>query len=98
MKAQELQALVVDWQMGELRPEVAALLEAYLAQNPAAKEESKRIEETLSVTRKAVQDNPGLVPAPGTDLREPVKSGVVESRPASRHRLAWLKVAAVLGL
>ncbi|WP_156345283.1 hypothetical protein [Verrucomicrobium spinosum] len=37
MNAQELQALIMDWHMGELRPEVEALLEAYLAQNPAAR-------------------------------------------------------------
>lgn len=94
MKTQELQALIVDWHMGELRPEVEALLEAYLAQNPAAKEESRRIEETLAVTKKAVQAHPELVPSPGTDLKEAPKVAV----PARRSQLPWLKIAAALAV
>ncbi|WP_038167747.1 hypothetical protein [Verrucomicrobium sp. BvORR106] len=94
MKTQELQALIVDWHMGELRPEVEALLEAYLAQNPAAKEESRRIEETLAVTKKAVQAHPELVPSAGTDLKEAPKVGV----PARHSQLPWLKIAAALAV
>lgn len=94
MNAQELQALIVDWRMGELRPEVEALLEAYLAQNPSAKEESRRIEETLAVTKKAVQAHPELVPSPGTELKEAPKGAV----PARRSQLPWLKLAAALAV
>lgn len=94
MKTQELQALIVDWHMGELRPEVEALLEAYLAQNPAAKEESKRIEETLAVTKKAVQAHPELVPSPGADLKEAPKVSVSPRI----SQLPWLKLAAALAV
>lgn len=94
MNAQELQALIMDWHMGELRPEVEALLEAYLAQNPAASEESKRIEETLAVTKKAVQVHPELVPSPGTDLKEATKVPVS----ARRSPLPWMKLAAALAV
>lgn len=94
MKTQELQALIMDWHMGELRPEVGALLEAYLAQNPTAREESHRIEETLAVTKKAVQAHPELVPSPGTDLKEAPKVTV----PMRRSQLPWLKLAAALAV
>lgn len=94
MKTQELQALIMDWRMGELRPEVEALLAAYLAQNPAAREESKRIEETLAVTKKAVRAHPELVPSPGADLRETPKLAV----PVRRSLLPWLKLAAALAV
>lgn len=94
MKTQELQALIMDWRMGELRPEVEALLAAYLAQNPAAREESKRIEETLAVTKEAVRAHPELVPSPGADLKEAPKVAV----PVRRSLLPWLKLAAALAV
>lgn len=100
MKPHELQALVVDWQMGELRPEVIALLEAYLDQNPDARKEVGQIEETLRLTRKAVQQHPELVPSPGTELKADEPTGTGGSRRLLRGGLvpAWFKAAAVLAL
>jgi anti-sigma factor RsiW len=54
MKIETLEPLLLDHALGELRPEVAALLEAYLAQNPAAAARAGALSETLALARRAV--------------------------------------------
>jgi anti-sigma factor RsiW len=60
MNTTSLLALIVDQHAGELTPEVAELLEAYLAQNPTARAEAVRIREALAVTEKTLIHHPKL--------------------------------------
>jgi anti-sigma factor RsiW len=99
MNAASLHALVIDRHCGELSPEAALLLEHYLQQNPAARQEADRILLSLDATREAV-------------LRHPEMSHVSPSSPegipssptaAPRERRGWLALsslarAAVLAL
>ena len=54
MNPEHLEALLTDRALGELPPEVAALLAAYLAQNPAAATRAAGLETTLRLARTAV--------------------------------------------
>ena len=97
MNTPELQALLVDHHLGELSPEVTALLEAYLVSDPAARAESARIEETLGLTRRAVVEHPELVSLPLAAAVSP-KEVAPEKAKQRKPMPAWLKVAAALTL
>jgi len=60
MNATSLHALVVDQHFGELAPEVAELLEEFLAENAKARAEAGRIREALTVTEETVRLHPEL--------------------------------------
>jgi anti-sigma factor RsiW len=58
MKTDTLQALLIDRSLGELPPEVAELLDAHLANNPAARDEARRITETLDLAGETIRRFP----------------------------------------
>jgi anti-sigma factor RsiW len=58
MKIEILEPLLLDHALGELSPEVTALLEAYLAQNPEAAARARALNETLALARQAVAPAP----------------------------------------
>ena len=61
-----LEALVVDRELGELSPEAAELLEAYLRLSPEARGHARAMAETVRTARGAVRRFPGLAPVPRT--------------------------------
>ena len=92
MKPESLQALIIDQHAGELTPDVADLLDAYLASNPAAQEEAARILDALSLTSQAVVQHPELAR---------VSTRATHAVPRTRQRWTpplWLKAAAVVML
>lgn len=54
MKPETLESLMIDRALNELQPEVGELLDAYLAQNPAAAAGVAQIEDTMRLARQAV--------------------------------------------
>lgn len=64
MNPEALEALVVDRELGELSPEAADLLEAYLRLNPEAHARAGAMAATVGVARATVRKHPGLAPVP----------------------------------
>jgi hypothetical protein len=87
MKTESLHALVIDQYAGELPPDVADLLEAYLATNASAREEASRTLSALEITGQAVKQHPELGRCAVPVVLPRVKKKMVP---------AWLKAAAVL--
>jgi len=89
MKPESLHALVIDHHAGELPPEVADLLESFLAMNAPAREEADRLLNALDVTSRTVKLHPEL-----SRCVEPIAQPKVKRKTAPM----WLKAAAVLAL
>ena len=64
MNPETLEALVIDRELGELSPEAADLLEAYLRLSPAARDGAAAMARTVGATREAVRRFPDLAPVP----------------------------------
>ncbi len=64
MNPETLEALVVDRELGELSPEAADLLEAYLRLSPEARVRAGAMAATVDVARATVRKHPGLAPVP----------------------------------
>lgn len=64
MNPETLEALVIDRELGELSPEAADLLEAYLRLSPAARGPAEAMAGTVRATRDAVRLSPDLAPVP----------------------------------
>jgi hypothetical protein len=62
MNTETLRTLLVDRELGELPPDIAELLDAYIAAVPAARAEAEATARTVSVTRETVQRYPTLLP------------------------------------
>jgi len=62
MNTETLRALLVDRQLGELPPDIAELLDAYLAAVPAARAEAESTAHTMSIARDTVRRYPELLP------------------------------------
>jgi hypothetical protein len=60
MKPEILEALLVDREFGELSPDVVALLDAFLAQNPSAATPAVAVAETVRLTRDSVVRPPEM--------------------------------------
>jgi anti-sigma factor RsiW len=56
MKAETLESLLIDRAMNELSPEAAELLDAYLAQNPAAAAGAAQLEDVVELAQQAVAE------------------------------------------
>lgn len=91
MNRQSLQALVIDYQLGELSPEIANLLEAHLAMDATAKAEADRILATLETARKTVLMHPELA-----RITDPAAGRLPVSASGDRSWLA--RAAAILFL
>ncbi|MBM4156263.1 MAG: hypothetical protein FJ221_14730 [Lentisphaerae bacterium] len=64
MNPEALEALVVDRELGELSPEAADLLEAYLRLSPEARASAGAMAAAVGVARATVRNHPGLAPIP----------------------------------
>ena len=97
MKTDTLETLMLDQAMGELRPEVVELLEAYLTHAPEAAREAAGLVATIRLARQAT----ALAPA---SLRRPLAvARLQKAQTALRRRtIAWdlarMAACAVLGL
>ncbi|MBL9113816.1 MAG: hypothetical protein JNJ83_02340 [Verrucomicrobiaceae bacterium] len=60
MNSSQLQALLIDDHLGELSPEVSALLTAYLEHNPRARQDAEHIQTTLGIMRQTLHTYPEL--------------------------------------
>ncbi len=58
MNPKSLEALIIDRRFGELSPETAELLDAYIEANPLVAEQVASVEEALSVTELAITNHP----------------------------------------
>ena len=66
MKTETLRSLLVDRELGELAPDVAELLDAYLANMPEARAEADTMARTVHTARETVRRFPELVATPST--------------------------------
>ena len=62
MKPETLRTLLIDRQLGELPPDIAGLVDAYLEAMPAARAEADAVARTLLTTRETVRRFPDLAP------------------------------------
>jgi hypothetical protein len=62
MKTETLRAFLVDRQLGELPPDTAELLDAYIAAVPAARAEADATARTMSIARDTMRRHPELLP------------------------------------
>ncbi len=72
MKPEALDALVVDRELGELSPEAADLLDAYLRLCPDARGPAEAMADAVRATRDAVRRFPDLAPVPQMNPATPV--------------------------
>jgi len=71
MNAEHLEALVIDQSLGELPPDVSALLDAYLGSHPEHAREAQRIREAVSLTGQTMDRHPELVRETDQELATP---------------------------
>jgi anti-sigma-K factor RskA len=62
MNPESLRALLIDRQLGELPPDVAELLDAYVEAVPAARAEADAVAGTVTTTRETISRFPDLAP------------------------------------
>ncbi|PTX90755.1 hypothetical protein [Opitutus sp. ER46] len=94
MNPETLDALLIDRALGELDPEHAALLDAYLALAPAASARAAQLEGTMNLTRRLLAPairSAGADPTTAVPSRPEVRPGVWR-----RYRGEWLRLAACL--
>jgi anti-sigma factor RsiW len=60
MKAESLNALLIDCELGELTPEAVELLEAWLAEHPQRTHDASNVEATIGIARATVRRFPEL--------------------------------------
>jgi anti-sigma factor RsiW len=96
MKTEMLDRLLFDRALGELTPEVAALLEEYLAQNPTAARRALELTATVQLARSAVA-LPRETPCP-LDLDRLRRAEQVESRKVRSAEIFRLAVCLAIGL
>ena len=72
MKPETLRAFLMDRELGELRPDVAELLDAYLAAEPSARAECDVVARTIDTTRETVRRFPDLAPAAESETESKV--------------------------
>ena len=95
MKPELLETLLLDRALGELRPEVAALLEAHLAQAPAAARRAAEFDAAVRLARAAVATPPE---APPRTLDVARLRRVHHAGQAALRRTEFLRLAACLAL
>lgn len=96
MKPELLEPLLLDRALGELSPEVAALLDAHLAQNPAAARRAAEFADTLSLARAATATPPAAPHRP-LDLTR-VRQAHRAAHSIATRRFEILRLAACLAL
>lgn len=92
-----LDALLMDRALGELAPETAELLDAYLAQHPAAAARANELDATIGQARRLVSVTPVPLPAPGFLGRASPRRWWRPETPAWMPLAACLALGALLG-
>ena len=88
MNPDTLERLVIDRAMGELSPDVAALLEAHMKLHPQVADEVRQIEETLVLAERSFQGaSQPVLPPPSFD------SDVLKFPKAPTPAALWLRMA-----
>lgn len=67
MKKDQLEALIIDNELGELPEEVSSLLDAYLATHTEVQKEAGEIREAMGITRQTVNQCPELFRSPANN-------------------------------
>jgi anti-sigma factor RsiW len=96
MKTETLDTLLLDRALGELTPEVAALLEDHLAQNPAAASRARELAATFQLARSAVA-LPHEAPRP-LDVERLRRAHQTERAGTRRREILRLAACLALGL
>jgi hypothetical protein len=89
MNLETLRALLVDRELGELAPDIAELLDAYVEAVPTARAEADAMARTVSTARETVRRFPYLATPPGKTVESQVK-------PIVNWLVPWLARAAAL--
>ena len=97
MNPETLRALLVDRQLGELTPDVAGLLDAYLEAVPSARAEADAVARTVSTTRETVCRFPDLAPTSGTEPKPWIMPIVCWFAPRLVRTAALIVVAVLAG-
>jgi anti-sigma factor RsiW len=97
MKPEMLDPLLLDRTLGELSPEVAALLDAHLAQNPEAARRAVELADTLQLARAATVTPTGSPPRP-LDRERLLRAQRRQLFPRRRSEVFRLAACLALGL
>jgi anti-sigma factor RsiW len=97
MKAELLEALLIDRALGALSPEVGELLETHLARDPAAAEQAAGLSATVGLARRAMA-RPEVQPMRSLPLAQWRKQAIVQRRHARAWELTRLAAGLLLGL
>lgn len=95
MKPELLQPLLLDRALGELSPEVAALLDEHLARDPQAARHAAELDHTL-VAARAITRLDAVAPVPALDSAR--LHQLAQSDRAAARRSQWFRLAACLAL
>jgi len=97
MKPETLRAMLVDRELGELAPDVAELLDAYLDAVPAARAEADAMARTVGTARETVRRFPDLAPTWETEAEPQVMPIVYWLLPRLTRAAGLIVVAAFAG-
>jgi len=97
MSPETLRALLVDRELGELAPDVAELVDAYLEAVPAARTEADAMARTVSAARDTVRHFPDLAPTSETEAEPQVIPIFYWLAPWLARAAALVAVAALAG-
>lgn len=97
MKPEMLESLLFDRALGELSPDICALLDAYLAQDAAGAVRAAELSDTLALARRAVHPAPGSNPR-ALDLARLRRERRAVRSAALRGEMLRLAACLVLGL
>ena len=97
MKPELLETLLLDRALGELSPEVTALLDAHLAQHPDAARRAAELADTLQLAR-AVSDTPAEAPHRPLDVERLRRTYRAQQSATRRYEALRLAACLALGL
>jgi anti-sigma factor RsiW len=97
MKTESLHALLMDRELGELTPEAAELLAAWLAEHPAAAREVETVQRTVAIAGTALRRFPDLARV-APEAVEPPRAANVLLLPTAPARWRPLALAASVAL
>jgi anti-sigma factor RsiW len=97
MSPETLRALLVDRELGELAPDVAELVDAYLEAVPAARAEADAMARTVNTARETVRRFPDLAPTSEPVAEPQVVPIVYWLAPWLARAAALVAVAALAG-
>jgi len=97
MNLETLRALLADRELGELAPDVAELLDAYLEAVPAVRAEADAMTRTIRTARETVRRFPNLAPTSETEVESRGGPMIGWLVPWLARAMALIAVAALAG-